>query len=141
MKNFIIITSLIVLSFLPQPINIDDINVVEEEEPPLREEVQEEITIKQRVLNAFPEHPEMVKVAKCESGLKQFNLNGSVIRGVENPRDVGLFQINEHYWLAEAQKLGINIYSLEGNIEMAKVILEQQGISAWHWSSHCHHQK
>ena len=35
------------------------------------------------------------KIAFCESGNKQFNSDGSVLRGKQNSRDVGKWQINE----------------------------------------------
>lgn len=139
--------TIVLLSALLFPLTTAELDVGEfsgkpEDEPPAsivgEEDVSvEELSVEERILKEFPEHPSMLEVARCESGVRQYDSNGNVIRGNDNPNDVGLFQINEDYWLEEAQKQGINIYTLEGNIEMAKVILSQQGISAWNWSKHC----
>lgn len=77
-------------------------------------------------------------IAKCESGLRQFNSDGSVLRGLVNSHDVGLFQINEDYHLAAAISLGIDIYTLEGNIAYALWLVENQGYAPWIHSNHCH---
>lgn len=73
----------------------------------------------------------------CESGLRQFDRNGKVLRGKINNHDIGLFQISETYWLDTASKLGYNIYTLSDNIKMAKYIYENQGIEAWKPSQYC----
>lgn len=80
----------------------------------------------------------MVDIARCESGLQQFNKDGTVLRGRITPKDIGLFQINEHYWLEESERIGLDIYSIDGNIKMAEHILKTQGRTAWAWSAHCH---
>lgn len=77
-----------------------------------------------------------LKVASCESGLRQFK-DGEVLRGEVNHSDVGLFQINEHYHLADAQKLGIDIYTVSGNIEFAMRLMAKQGTTPWLPSSPC----
>lgn len=79
----------------------------------------------------------MVTVAQCESGFIQFNKDGSVFRGVKNPKDVGIFQINEPSWLKKSIELGYNIYTIEGNIQMARWIHDNAGISQWRYSSGC----
>lgn len=79
----------------------------------------------------------MLKIAKCESQLHQFNPNGTVHRGVVNHKDVGLFQINETFWLAKSESLGFDIYTLKGNIEMAFWIADHYGTQPWDWSKNC----
>ena len=71
----------------------------------------------------------LYEIAKCESGLRQFRSDGSVVRSHTN--DVGILQINVPVWGREAQRLGYDIYSLEGNIRMAHYVLKVQGYSAW----------
>lgn len=71
------------------------------------------------------------EIARCESGRRQFNDDGTVLRGRENPLDVGFLQINEYYWLRKSKELGYDIYSLEGNIKMAYYIRDVSGYSAW----------
>ena len=98
-------------------------------------EVEVPQTIEEKILEVLP--PEMLKVAKCESGLRQFNSDGSVLRGVVNSKDVGIFQINEFYHLDSSTKMGIDIYSIDGNIEYAKHLYETQGLKPWGWSRWC----
>ena len=77
-----------------------------------------------------------VQIARCESDLLHYK-NGEVVRGNENPADVGVFQINTDYWEEEAKRLGIDIFTPEGNIEMAKHIFHNQGVTAWMPSHTC----
>ena len=77
-------------------------------------------------------------IARCESGGRQFNDDGTVIRGKVNPQDVGKWQINEHYHLKESQRLGYDIYTLEGNTEYALYLYKKQGSKPWGWSRGCH---
>jgi hypothetical protein len=91
-------------------------------------------SIKQYIRNAFPNAPVMSDIASCESRFRQFNLDGSVYRGRANPHDIGLLQINETYHLEEATKLGMDIYTLDGNVAFAKVLYERNGTRDWNWS-------
>ena len=77
------------------------------------------------------------KIAFCESGNKQFNSDGSVLRGKQNSRDVGKWQINEFYHLANAQKIGIDIYTEAGNTEYALYLYNKNGTRDWNWSKSC----
>jgi hypothetical protein len=79
----------------------------------------------------------VVKIAKCESGLRQFDSNGRVLRGVVNHKDVGIFQVNEFYHLEESRRLGFDIYSVGGNIQYATWLLKSQGTEPWSWSKKC----
>lgn len=76
-------------------------------------------------------------IAKCESGGRQFNPDGSVLRGVHHPPDIGKFQINSAVWGDLALKLGHDIFTEEGNEAMAYVIYKRQGLQAWQASQHC----
>lgn len=86
--------------------------------------------------------PALVPICTCESGRGvghpvQFNADGSVRRGLVNPQDVGMCQINEHYHLAAAQALGMDIYTEVGNIEYANYLYEHEGTTPWNWSKSC----
>ena len=76
-------------------------------------------------------------IAFCESSNRHFDRNGQVLRGIQNQDDVGLFQINEKYHLRRSQELGIDIYTLEGNVRYAMLLLADQGMQPWHWSQNC----
>lgn len=78
------------------------------------------------------------KVAFCESTWRQFDPEtGKVLRGVHNPKDVGLFQINEDYHLDASTKLGYNIYTSQGNIDYALYLMKRDGLKHWKWSEPC----
>lgn len=81
--------------------------------------------------------PEMIAIAQCESGAQQFTQDGAVLHGVENPADIGLFQINRAYWEATAKQLGYDIYTERGNIEMALWLHRHYGDQPWTASEKC----
>jgi len=95
------------------------------------------LTTKDKVNDYFEDIPIMAEIAFCESGTRQFIADGSVLRGRVNSADVGVMQINEKYHAATAIKLGINIYSLEGNMAYGRYLYETQGTRPWNYSSHC----
>ncbi len=80
-----------------------------------------------------------LKIARCESSLRQWQDDGSgeVLRGHKNPADVGLFQINEKYHLAQSESLELDIYSAQGNVEYAMSLIKRDGLRHWHWSKPC----
>lgn len=86
---------------------------------------------------SIPVPPILERIAICESGGRQFNEDGTVLKGRLNTHDIGKWQINENYWLAEASRLGVNIYSLEGNTKMAVYIFQRYGTKPWNWSKKC----
>lgn len=85
----------------------------------------------------FKETPILAEVARCESHYRQFTKKGDVLRGEVNRSDVGVMQINEYYHGKTAEKLGINLYSLEGNLAYAKNLYERQGVAPWVHSKKC----
>ncbi len=99
--------------------------------------INRENEIESKVKLHFSDAPIMHKIAYCESRNRQFNPDGSVIRGVVNSRDVGIFQINEKYHLSDSQKMGLNIHTVEGNLEYAKYLYEKQGTRPWNSSKPC----
>lgn len=95
------------------------------------------LTTEAQVKAYFAETPILAEVAFCESRFRQFDENGNVLRGVQNNQDVGVMQINEKYHLETAQKLGLNLYTLEGNMAYGKYLYDTQGTKPWNYSSHC----
>ena len=73
----------------------------------------------------------LLKICKAESGLRQFDSNGNVLRGKVNPSDIGYCQINEPIWNDKARKLGYDIYTEQGNKDMALWIYNNYGDSPW----------
>lgn len=99
--------------------------------------VAKPVSTEARVREYFKDIPDMIEIARCESRFRQF-VNGEVLRGIQNPQDVGVMQINEHYHLAASKRLGFNIYTLEGNMRYARYLYEREGTRPWGWSKPCH---
>lgn len=86
----------------------------------------------------LPALPPIFKhIAQCESQSRQFNSDGTVHRGEQNPKDIGLYQINEYWNGDEAKSLGLDIYTVEGNTAMALVLYKRNGLRDWEWSRWC----
>ena len=77
------------------------------------------------------------RIAWCESKGKHYDEHAEVLRGNVNPYDIGKYQINIRYWGNEAQKLGYDIFSEEGNEDMAIAMYEKYGTKPWYWSKKC----
>jgi hypothetical protein len=110
---------------------------VDETYSEISEQVLKLKTTEEVIAEHFKDTPIMKKIAYCESHNRQFNENGSVLRGYVNSQDVGVMQINEKYHLADSKKLGYDIHTLEGNIDYAKHLYKTQGVRPWIHSSHC----
>lgn len=95
------------------------------------------LTIEDQIRDYFADAPAMASVAFCESRFRQYDKHGNILRGVVNSRDVGVFQINEHYHLETALKKGIDLYTIEGNLEYARHLYETQGLRPWKASQPC----
>jgi hypothetical protein len=94
-------------------------------------------TTKDIVDEYFKNTPILSRIAFCESTYRQFNEQGDVLRGRVNSRDIGVMQINEFYHLNRAQKLDLDIYTLEGNLAYAKDLYERKGAGPWIHSAKC----
>ena len=77
------------------------------------------------------------RIAYCESSDRQFDESGKVLRGIKNPSDVGIFQINEQFHLKRSQQHGDDIYTTEGNIDYAIWLLKHGGSQHWGSSKPC----
>ncbi len=105
-------------------------------------EISEQVKVKtteEIIAEHFKDTPVLKKIAFCESQNRQFSdeTGKVVLRGKVNPQDVGVMQINEKYHLEAAKKLGLDIYTLEGNIDYSKHLYETQGVKPWVYSSSC----
>jgi hypothetical protein len=110
------------------------------EEPPSTPAVERQI--KELIVNEAFKHefdPQLgLKIARCESQFRQVDVKtGEVLRGVHNPKDAGVFQINETFHLEDSKKLGFDIYTLEGNVGYAMYLLKKDGPRHWNWSKPC----
>lgn len=59
------------------------------------------------------------------------------MRGAQNPKDVGICQINEQYHKEKAEELKYDIYTTKGNVAYAKYLYDTQGTKPWVWSQAC----
>jgi hypothetical protein len=89
------------------------------------------------VRDYFKDTPLLAEIARCESTFKQFDRNGNVIRGKVNSDDIGVMQINTYYHGESAEKLGYDIYTIDGNLSYAKHLYEKYGDDPWSSSSKC----
>jgi len=85
----------------------------------------------------FEDTPILAEIAKCESRFKHVGEKGDIIRGKVNSDDIGVMQINTFYHEDEATRLGINLKTLQGNMEYAKKLYEKEGTDPWISSSKC----
>lgn len=98
---------------------------------------KKDLTTKEHVMQFFSETPEMIEVARCESGFRHFNSDGSVLKGNVNRADIGVMQINEMYHGDRAKELGIDIYTRQGNLEYAMYLYRNEGLRPWSASRFC----
>jgi len=94
-------------------------------------------TTEEIVREYYEADPILANIASCESNFRQFDKDGDVLKGRVNEKDVGVMQINIKYHLETSKKLGIDIYTLEGNLKYGKYLYETQGTSPWNASSLC----
>jgi hypothetical protein len=94
-------------------------------------------SVEQTVRVYFADLPILVRIAKCESHFRQYDDKGEVLSGVANYMDRGVMQINELYHNSKALTLGMDIHTLEGNLEYARHLYEQEGTRPWMSSSSC----
>lgn len=86
---------------------------------------------------------ELKPICACESvgnrhaEPQHFHPDGRVIRGVINSDDVGMCQINLYYHEETAGKMGLDLFTEEGNITYANWLYETQGSRPWNWSAGC----
>lgn len=85
------------------------------------------------------EAPVLARIAKCESGNKHLGPNGQVIINANNNGsvDIGVMQINERIWGAEATKQGLNLWVEKDNRAFAEYLYANFGTEPWVWSKQC----
>jgi len=88
-------------------------------------------------VSTFDGYPVLKKICTCESGLRQYDKDGNVLRGTRNKSDIGICQINELYHSEKPKELGLNIHTMEGNVAFAKYLYETEGTAPWGASKSC----
>lgn len=82
-----------------------------------------------RVRKYFADLPIMIDIAKCESGFRQFNDDGTVLLG--HGLYLGVFQIAEKIHADFAKSIGMDIYTLDGNLAYARRLYNNEGTHPW----------
>jgi hypothetical protein len=97
----------------------------------------------------FAGYPLLERISACEStgnpnGIpRQFLSDGSILwgndpkTGLPIHRDVGATQINSWVWLTTAQKMGDDLFTLQGNVTFAKYLFDTYGSAPWSASRGC----
>lgn len=87
--------------------------------------------------------PILKRICSCESTgqpnnePRQFNTDGSVVKGKINPLDTGACQVNLKYHEAASEKFGYDLFTRDGNISYANHLYQEQGTQPWSWSRGC----
>lgn len=88
--------------------------------------------------------PELVSICSCESRQGKYGTpthyeadGVTVLRGRENPDDVGICQVNLYYHEAEAKSMGLDLFKEADNITFANWLYEREGSTPWNWSRSC----
>lgn len=84
------------------------------------------------------DYPPLLAIAQCESGLRHIDqTTGKVLRGLIDPDDTGVLQINKRYHLAQAEQMGLDIEKLEDNVKYGIWLYEKEGKKPWQASGTC----
>ena len=89
------------------------------------------------VRSYFKDIPVMIGVAKCESGFRHQQADGSVLQGRVDSADSGVMQINKRYHEAAAAAMNLDLDDLYGNMAYARHLYETQGTQPWRASMSC----
>ena len=90
-------------------------------------------TVEEEIREVFGEHTEeALKVARCESGLRETVCNDGLNR--DGTVDCGSFQVNSNVHKISRKWLK----NMEINIRVAKQLFDEQGWTPWYSSYSCH---
>lgn len=85
----------------------------------------------------FSDIPVMVEIARCESQFRHTLKDGTILKGVVDPADTGVMQINKRYHLKTATDLGLDLAKIYDNMAYARDLYERQGTRPWNASAPC----
>lgn len=89
------------------------------------------------VRSYFKDIPIMIEVARCESTFRHTLEDGSVLKGVVDPADTGVMQINKRYHEKTALAMSLNLEDIYHNMAYARHLYEKQGTQPWSASAPC----
>lgn len=85
----------------------------------------------------FADVPIMAEIARCESRFRQFDSSGAPLYGGAGAGMIGIFQIHARIHAEFAADIGMDIYTLKGNLAYAKYLYESEGTRPWYSSYKC----
>lgn len=88
-------------------------------------------TVEEYVREYFADAPVMIEIARCESKFRQFNKDGSVLKNSLGSSATGMFQIMASIHEPVADKLGLDINTIQGNAAYARYLYDKQGTKPW----------
>ena len=91
-----------------------------------------------RVRTYFSDAPLMASIAKCESGFRQFDGMGDPLDGGAGDM-IGIFQIYAGVHAKYAKSIGMDIYTVDGNVAYARKLYQEEGTDPWLSSFNCWH--
>lgn len=89
------------------------------------------------VQSYFVNAPVMVAIAKCESGMREFEPNGAPLYGGTDGAMIGIFQLDSTIHTKPALALGFDLGTASGNIEYAAYLYGAEGTDPWISSFPC----
>ncbi len=89
------------------------------------------------VRSYFRDIPVMIQIARCESTFRHTLEDGSVLKGVVDPADTGVMQINKRYHEKTAATMKLNLDDIYHNMAYARHLYETQGTRPWNASAPC----
>ena len=122
---------------ITEPATVDSAVIRQIEDRKTPKEIESIMGTEQYVREYFSDIPIMIHIAECESSFRHLDKDGEIHRGVLNPADVGVMQINEFYHLDRSQSENYNIYTIEGNTSYARELYEREGTDPWNSSKAC----
>ncbi len=96
-----------------------------------------DVEIEAQVRAYFSDVPVMAEIAACESKFTQFGKADTALRGGMSGKMIGIFQIYEDIHAEYAKGLGMDIYTVEGNLAYARRLYEREGTKPWLSSFPC----
>lgn len=85
----------------------------------------------------FADKPILADIAWCESRMRHLDETGKIFRGKVNHNDIGVMQINTNYHEDTAKEIGLDLYSLSGNLAYAEYLYDKEGTKPWASSQAC----
>lgn len=84
----------------------------------------------------FPDNPEILHIAFCESSLRHRNEQGKLLQNSQGGPDFGALQINAIH-KAEIRELGLNLNRNKDYFYFVRHLVQRDGLKPWRSSQHC----